>query len=86
MRREKPGNSEAEIIETLEGISVKEAGRRGGLKTSALYRGTGFYQKIGARGGEITKRRWSHLFSQFGKKGGRPKRPNLESAGERGQQ
>lgn len=78
MQREEFGNSEAEIIKAPEGVSVKEAGRRGGLTTSARYRGTGFYQKIGARGGEITKRRWGHLFSQFGKKGGRPRRPTLE--------
>jgi len=61
------------------GISVQEAGRRGGLKTSALYRSTGFYRKIGTRGGETTKTRWGHLFSEFGRRGGRPRRPNLEN-------
>lgn len=70
-------------VEVSGEVSVREAGRRGGLSTSARYRSTSFYRKIGARGGETTKRRWGHLFSQFGKKGGRPRRPNLrDSMGE----
>lgn len=78
-------SSKLEAAEISDQITVREAGRRGGHATSARYRGTGFYQKIGARGGKTTKRRWGHLFSEFGKRGGRPKRPNLESVGERGQ-
>lgn len=65
-----------------EEITVAEAGRRGGIATRDRH-GLEFYRQIGARGGEITKRRWRHLFSQFGKKGGRPRRPALdESAGD----
>lgn len=69
-----------------EAITVAEAGRRGGLATRDRH-GIEFYRQIGARGGQTTKRRWGHLFSQFGKKGGRPKRPVLsESVGGKNQQ
>ena len=65
-------------------LTVAQAGKRGGLATSARFRGTGFYQRIGAKGGETTKTRWGHLFRQFGKLGGRPRRPTLdESKGEK---
>ena len=60
-------------------MTVREAGQRGGRATRERH-GVEFYRQIGARGGETTKRRWGHLFSQFGKKGGRPRRPNLENS------
>lgn len=82
MGKAKSPPTENQPGETPNAVTVQEAGRRGGLSTSARYRGTGFYQKIGAKGGETTKRRWGHLFSQFGKKGGRPRRPNLDTGGE----
>jgi len=63
-------------------LTVAQAGRRGGQSTLE-HRGVEFFREIGARGGEITKRRWGHLFSQFGKKGGRPRRPSLEDMGEK---
>ena len=67
-----------------EGITVAEAGRRGGTTTRDRH-GVEFYREIGARGGETTKRRYGHLFSELGKKGGRPRRPALnESLGEKG--
>ncbi len=71
-------------------FSVQEAarqlGRRGGTTTRDRH-GVEFYRQIGARGGETTKRRWGHLFGQFGKKGGRPRRPNFsESVGGKDQQ
>lgn len=82
MRREKPGNSEAEIIEAPEGISVKEAGRRGGRAT-VENQGVDFFRRIGRKGGERTKELYADLLREFGKKGGRPRRPTLgESAGE----
>lgn len=69
-----------------EEITVAEAGRRGGIATRDRH-GIEFYRQIGARGGETTKKRWGHLFAQFGRKGGRPRRPALndESVGERNQ-
>lgn len=68
-------------------ISVREAGRRGGEVTKTRYAGTDFYRRIGAIGGEVTKSRWGHLFAEFGRRGGRPRRLALndESTGERDQ-
>lgn len=80
MGRENPGNSQAEIIESLESISVKEAGRRGGRATRDRYAGTGFYQRIGAKGGKRQKELYADLLAEFGRRGGRPKRPNLEDS------
>ena len=65
-----------------EEITVREAGARGGRSTLER-RGVEFLREIGKKGGEATKRRWGHLFSQFGKKGGRPRRPSLEDMGEK---
>lgn len=83
MQREKPGNSEAEVIETPGGITVREAGRRGGTATRDRFAGTDFYQRIGAKGGKRQKELYADLLAEFGRRGGRPRRPNLnESAGE----
>lgn len=60
-----------------EEISVKEAGRRGGCTTRDRHAGTDFYRRIGAMGGRVTKIRYAHLFSEYGKRGGRPRRPSL---------
>jgi hypothetical protein len=65
-----------------EEITVAEAGRRGGTATRDRH-GIGFYRRIGAKGGESTKKLYGHLFSELGKRGGRPKRPTLDSAGGR---
>jgi len=59
-------------------MTVREAGRRGGLTTSARYWSTGFYQRIGRKGGKRQKELYANLLAEFGKKGGRPKRSNLE--------
>ena len=68
-----------------EGITVAEAGRRGGTATRDRH-GAEFYRQIGAKGGESTKKLYGHLFSEFGKKGGRPRRPTLNgSLGEKDQ-
>lgn len=85
MRRQinKEEPAAAEIIETPEGISVKEAGRRGGSTTRDRYTGTGFYQRIGAKGGKRQKELYADLLAEFGKLGGRPRRPSLnEHVGE----
>ena len=64
-------------------ISVAEAGRRGGHATLEN-QGTEFFRRIGKRGGQRTKELYGELLSEFGKKGGRPRRPTLDgSAGER---
>lgn len=62
-----------------EQITVAEAGRRGGLATSARFRGTDFYQRIGVIGGKRQKELYADLLAEFGRRGGRPRRPNLEN-------
>jgi general stress protein YciG len=60
-----------------EEITVAEAGRRGGTMTRDRH-GVEFLREIAKRGGETTKKRYGHLFSEFGRRGGRPRRPVLE--------
>lgn len=57
-------------------ITVREAGKRGGISTRD-HKGTQFFHNIGRKGGEVTKRRWGTFFKEWGKKGGRPARPRL---------
>lgn len=78
-------DKEDQLAQVSSGISVQEAGRRGGAATRDRY-GIEFLREIAKKGGETTKKRWGHLFSELGRRGGRPKRPTLgESAGERDQ-
>jgi hypothetical protein len=74
-------NSKSEAAQASDQISVKEAGRRGGTMTRDRH-GVEFYRQIGSKGGESTKKLYGHLFSELGKRGGRPKRLTLDSAGE----
>jgi len=68
-----------------EGITVAEAGRRGGRATFEN-QGADFFRRIGKKGGQRTKELYADLLKQFGKKGGRPRRPALaQSMGEEGQ-
>jgi uncharacterized protein len=57
------------------GMSVREAGRRGGERVKAKY-GTEFYEEIGRKGGEATKSKYGPSFYEvIGQKGGqKPKR------------
>jgi general stress protein YciG len=70
-----------------EEISVKAAGRRGGMTTRDRY-GSDFYRRIGKMGGERTRELYAELLKEFGRRGGRPRRPTLdeymgEEAGEK---
>jgi uncharacterized protein len=58
-------------------ITVSEAGRRGGQAT-LQNRGLEHFQKIGRRGGKVTADKYRELLSEFGKKGGRPRRLSLD--------
>ncbi len=58
------------------GISVQEAGRRGGESTLER-RGTNFFREIGRKGGQRTAKLYRELLKEFGKKGGRPRHPSL---------
>jgi general stress protein YciG len=54
-----------------EGMSVREAGRKGGNTTRERY-GSGFFQEIGAKGGKTVSERYpSDHFREIGRKGGR---------------
>jgi len=54
-----------------EGMSVREAGRKGGNTTRDRY-GTDFFQEIGAKGGKTVSERYSSdHFREIGRKGGR---------------
>ena len=54
-------------------ITVKEAGRKGGLSLLNK-RGHGHFVEIGKKGQEILRKRYPGMASVWGKKGGRPKK------------
>ncbi|MBA7613844.1 hypothetical protein ES703_21101 [subsurface metagenome] len=76
MKTKKPESE----VKASDQITVQEAGRRGGLTTSARYRDTGFYQKIGRMGGLKFASLYRDLLAEFGRRGGRPRRPSLEDS------
>lgn len=62
------------------GMTVAEAGRKGGVKV-ALERGRAFYEQIGRKGGETVKAERGHEFyEQIGKKGGESVRASRGAA------
>lgn len=64
------------------GMTVREAGRKGGRSTKARH-GPEFYQTIGRKGGETTKARHGpEFYEKIGRKGGRRTRA-LIAAGRR---
>ena len=76
MTRENISNDKSEAAQTSDQITVQEAGRRGGRSTLE-HRGTEFFREIGRKGGQRTKELYGELLSEFGRKGGRPRRPAL---------
>ena len=60
----------------LLGISVNEAGKKGGLALLAK-RGNKHFAEIGKKGQEILRKRYPGTASEWGKKGGRPRKKNL---------
>lgn len=64
-------------VEVSNGITVQEAGRRGGRSTLAR-RGTSFFREIGSKGGKRQKELYADLLAEFGRQGGRPRCPVLE--------
>lgn len=64
-------------------ITVVEAGRLGGLAL-LRNRGRAYFATIGKKGQRITRNRYPAMASQWGKLGGRPRKPKLsETMGER---
>ncbi len=57
-------------------MNVREAGRRGGESTLKRW-GVSFFRDIGRRGGRRTAQMYRDLLKEYGKRGGRPKRPKL---------
>ena len=58
-------------------ITVREAGKRGGLST--LYKfGRAYFVRIGKIGGLHTKALHGHQYKDWGKKGGRPPKLKLQ--------
>lgn len=65
--------------------TVRQAGARGGRATLES-QGVDFFKRIGRKGGKRTAQLYAGLLSEFGKRGGRPRRPTLdESMGEEDQ-
>jgi hypothetical protein len=62
------------------GMSVREAGKRGGDRVKEKY-GSEFYEAIGRKGGEATKSKYGPTFyEEIGAKGGqKPKRSPADS-------
>jgi len=57
-------------------VTVKEAGRRGGLALLSK-RGKKHFAEIGKKGQEIMNKRYPGVASTWGKKGGRPRKNNI---------
>ena len=57
-------------------ITVKEAGRRGGLSLLAKQSNKHFAE-IGKKGQEALRKRYPKMASEWGKKGGRPRKEKL---------
>jgi len=70
--RDKPENSE-----NGSPMTVQEAGRRGG-RTTLENQGRDYFSRIGKKGGKRTAQLYRELLSEFGKRGGRPRRPTLD--------
>lgn len=58
-------------------ITVNEAGHRGGLSVFRA-RGCQFFADIGRKGQRVMRARYPNMASQWGKLGGRPRKPKLE--------
>jgi general stress protein YciG len=59
-----------------EQLTVQEAGRKGGLALLSR-RGSQHYSEIGKKGQAILRQRYPGMASEWGKKGGRPRKNGL---------
>jgi uncharacterized protein len=57
-------------------MSVREAGRKGGETTKSRL-GLDHFREIGSKGGKKTASLYKQLLKDFGRRGGRPRLPNL---------
>ena len=79
--KSKGRDTENQLVEVSGAISVREAGARGGRATREN-KGVDFFKRIGAKGGKRTAELYHDLLTEFGRRGGRPRRPILDSTGE----
>jgi len=63
-------------MKSISEMTVKEAGRRGGLSLLSK-RGTKHFAEIGKKGQDTIKRLHPGMASTWGKKGGRPRKNNI---------
>lgn len=61
-------------------ITVNEAGRKGGL-TALKNHGREFFAEIGRRGQKAMRAKYPDSASEWGKKGGRPRKLDLSNMG-----
>ena len=62
-------------------MSVNEAGRQGGLVVLNKY-GKEFFAEIGRKGQKSLRKRYPNMASEWGRRGGRPKKLPLYDVGE----
>jgi len=67
----------SENTEETTQLTVRQAGARGGSRTLERH-GREHFQAIGRKGGRRTAELYRDLLSEFGKRGGRPRRPALD--------
>lgn len=58
---------------SLGAVTVGEAGRKGGL-TVLQKKGRNFFIEIGRKGQRVMRKRYPNMASEWGKKGGRPRK------------
>jgi len=66
---------------SFKNLSVREAGRRGGLSVLAKH-GHKHFSKIGKQGQKALRERYPDMASEWGKQGGRPRKPQLHNMGD----
>lgn len=62
-------------------LSVRQAGRRGGLALLQR-RGRQFFREIGCKGQAALRTKYPGMAHEWGKRGGRPRKPALKNMGE----
>jgi len=65
-----------EKVRKIEEMTVREAGRKGGLALLAKH-GSNHFVEIGQKGQKTLRERYPGMASEWGKKGGRPKKNNI---------
>lgn len=68
-------------LEIEMGITVNEAGKRGGRRTLTKL-GREFYAQIGRKGQKSMRCKYPNRAREWGKLGGRPKKHSLDDMGE----